>query len=65
MFRFALRINTPMTNAMVIDIPPRFGNLESYKTTLGHKGLFEFFTFLHDSEHVLILIFESEKKCQK
>ena len=24
-----------------------------------------FFAFLHDSEHVLILIFESGKKCQK
>ena len=24
-----------------------------------------FFAFLHDSEHDLILIFESEKKCQK
>ena len=29
------------------------------------ENIYNIFAFLHDSEHVLILIFESGKKCQK
>ena len=46
---------------------PLSGNIYLWEQARGGGSLGTkfFFAFLHDSEHVLILIFESGKKCKK